>query len=352
VSTGRESTRELLYREPWDWEFFQAVRLLALLTPERELVGGAVDPMREIVRFRTRPSLEFPASQVYALARVDGDARPPEMTVNFLGLTGPLGVLPHAYTELLIERARYKDTALWQFLDLFSHRFVSLFYRAWEKYRFAVAYERTGEEPVTENLFSLIGLGTAGLRGRLGVPDQALLFYAGLVGQRPHSASAVEAVLSDYFGVPIALEPFVGQWLQLEPENLSRLGAKNSELGATLVLGERVWDRPSKFRLRVGPLDAVRFTTFLPPGPAFAPLVALARFLVGLELDFDVQLVLAKNDVPGIRLGGGARSLPMLGWTTWLQTGPRAADADDVVLEPPSPDPKRAPRAPSTAPGP
>src|SRR5205823_4143592 len=58
--------------------------------------------------------------------------------------------------------------------DLFNHRFISLFFRAWEKYRFYVPYER-GEyakaepDPFTLGLFSLVGMGVPQLRNRLRV---------------------------------------------------------------------------------------------------------------------------------------------------------------------------------------
>ena len=329
------SLEQELFDEAYRFRFFQAVRVLERLFPERAGVGRhAAAPGSEVVRFRTLPSLQFPASEIHQLTR-DGAARetdaPPEMTVAFMGLTGPLGVLPNHTTELVAERARYKDTALWTFLDLFSHRMISLFYRAWERYRFAITFERGTRDEFTGHAFGLIGMGTEGLLGRLGLPDEGLLLYAGLFAQRPHSASAVESALGDYFRVPARVETFAGQWLELDGESLTQLGAANSELGVTTLVGARVWDTQSKFRVRFGPLSLAEFAAFLPAGPNHLPAVRLARFAAGAELDFDIQLVLKAEEVPACSLGGGA-SPPMLGWTTWLKTQPFGGDDSQVLL--------------------
>lgn len=325
---------ERLRTRPEHFGFFQAVRLLSRLSPSRAPVGQDGPPAREIARFRTRATLEFPPSEIFELRpdATDPD-RPPEVTVAIGGTTGPLGVLPTPYTELLIERVRYKDYALWEFLDLFNHRFLSLFHRAWQKYRFPVVYESGGDDPFVEGLFALIGLGTGSLRARQSVPDDALLHYAGLVAQRPHSSSALVGILRDYFGVPVANRQFVGQWLDLEPEDRSRLGSRNSRLGVDLVCGDHVWNNQSRFRIRLGPLSLASFQKFLPRGNAWRPLNDLVRFLVGVEYDFDVQPVLKKEEIPECHLRSGAAVPPMLGWTTWLKSAPAAADASDLILE-------------------
>jgi type VI secretion system protein ImpH len=325
---------ERLRTRPEHFGFFQAVRLLSRLSPSRSRVGHDGPPALEVARFRTRPTLEFPPSEIYELRpHAEDPDLPPEMTVAIGGTTGPLGVLPVPYTELLVERVRYKDYALWEFLDLFNHRFLSLFHRAWQKYRFPVVYESGGDDPFLDGLYALIGLGTGGLRERQGVPDDALLLYAGLIAQRPHSESALVAIVRDYFGAPAAIQQFVGQWLVLEPDDRSRLGARNSRLGVDLVCGDRVWNNQSRFRIRLGPLGLSAFETFLPRGNAWRPLNDLVRFLVGVEFDFDVQLVLKKEEIPACRLGSGAAAPPMLGWTTWLKSAPSPADSSDLILE-------------------
>lgn len=350
-----------LFSEPYRFSFFQAVRLLERLAPDRQPVGRsrqagghASHPTREIVRFCTIASLVFPPSQISELKKYQPgesdqvkthhsetddqtQAGPPLMRVAFMGLTGPTGVLPDAWTEFLIERIRAKDHTLHDFLDLFNHRAISLFYRAWEKYRFPISWERNKADRFTEYLFDLIGMGTTGLRGRMSVPDQALLRYGGLIAQRPHSATAVAAILSDHFGVSARIEQFFGQWLKLEDRDYTRLGKSNSQLGVSTISGQRVWDQGSKFRVCCGPLSLAEFTNFLPVGTAFRPLKEITGFLAGQEFDFDLQLVLKAQEVPGCVLTTRARRKPMLGWTTWLKTRDFKVDDRQVVLRCDSP---------------
>jgi type VI secretion system protein ImpH len=335
----------LLHDEPYRFEFFQAVRLLERLMPERLPVGRVTDegqvinPGREVARFRTNVSLAFPPSQVQGLEQGqegEGD-RQPRMEVAFMGLTGPLGVLPNHYTELLIDRLRAGDRAMYDFLDLFNHRLISFFYRAWEKYRFPVAYERRpNDDQFTSFLFSIIGLSTRGLLRRMSLTDEGLLCYGGLIAQRPHSAVAFEAIVGDYFGVKASMIQFAGQWLSLDAESVSKLGAANNVLGVSAVAGARIWDAQSKFRLKIGPIGYKQFAAFLPTGSAFKPMMEIIKLLAGPEFDFDVQLVLKAEEVSGTVLTTRARRRPMLRWNTWLRSRPFERDDEQVVLAPAS----------------
>src|SRR6266571_858854 len=284
-TTGPPLAQELL-DEPYRFAFFQAVRLLERIYTDRGPVGQDADATREVVRFRTRPTLSFPASEIHDLTQdPQQEGAAPEMMVSFMGAIGPLGILPHQYTELVMDRARYQDTALWSFLDIFNHRMISLFYRVWEKYHF------------TTYLFDLIGMGTNGLRGRLSFKDQGLLFYSGLIAQRPHSATAMGAIVGDYFGAPANVVQFPGEWLKLE-DNVTSLGSANSQLGVSTIAGDRVWSDQSKFRFRIGPVSLQKFNSFLPVGSAYRPLTEMVRLLAGLEFEYDVQLALKRDEVP------------------------------------------------------
>ena len=327
------SLEETLFAEGYRFDFFQAVRLLELIYAERKPVGRQASPSEEVVRFRTHLSLSFPPSAVQDLERAREGDGPARMTAAFMGLIGPLGVLPRHYTELMLERARRHDGTLRDFLDLFDHRIISFFYRAWEKYRFHVAFERAaksgGYDPFSLHLFDLIGMGTAGLRGRLEFGDEALLFYAGLLGQHPRSASAIASILNDYFAMPVTVAQFVGQWLEITQENRTRLGVANNALGSSAVAGTRTWDQQAKFKLRVGPLEYSEFTHLLPGGDAYRPFVQLVRYCTGQECDFDVQLVLKAAEVPWCRLG---ETRARLGFSTWLKTSEFKRDADQVIF--------------------
>ena len=324
-----------LLDEPFQFEFFQAVRLLEKIYPDRRAVGREATVVPEVVRFRSRLGLDFPASEVHELQETTDetvDEQHLEMYINFMGMLGINGVMPTQYTELAMERRRYKDVAMWSFMDIFTHRSVSLFFRAWEKYRFPVGYER-GKDDFTKFLFDFVGLGTEGLRGRMDLADESLLAYSGLIAQKPHSAIALANILSDYFGVKAKIEQFFGQWLQLDTESVTTLGEANSSLGTSAIIGTRIWEQQSKFRVRLGAMSFKEFQDFLPTGAAHKSLKSVVRFMVGLEFDFDVQLVLAAKQVPSTILTTRAKRRPMLGWTSFLKTKPFKQDDEQVIMQ-------------------
>jgi len=344
-----------LVDESGRFDFFQAVRLLERLARRetapaerpRYPVGQDYPPAQEAVRFRGLASHSFPAAAIVRIqedaAQAMGQRRPPEMTVPALGLFGPQGALPRHYTSLVIARIRDKDYALRDFLDLFNHRLVSLFYRAWEKYRFFLGYERShldeaeAEEPFTQAVYCLVGMGTRGLRRRMEFDDEALLYYAGHFVQGPRGAVSLEILLADYFQLPVEVRQFQGQWLYLDPGDCSALpGAgprgQNNQLGRSLIAGQRVWDVEGKFRVRLGPLGYRDFRRFMPSGESLKPLCRMLRHYAGAQFEFDVQLVLLAGEVPWCRLGGDTADPARLGWNTWIRSGPFEHDVDDAVF--------------------
>jgi type VI secretion system protein ImpH len=334
---ARPGLDDILFREGYRFEFFQAVRLLERLYPDRKPVGQQEHPREEVARFRTHVSMAFPASEVYDVTPpsdpTDEGEGPPTVVVTFMGLAGAQGVLPRQYTQLLSDPTlKHQTAALRDFLDIFNHRLISLFYRAWEKYRFPIAYERGGDDTFSQHLYSLIGMGTGGLQRRLGISDEILLYYSGLLAQRPRSAIGLEGLLQDYFGVPVTVEQFTGEWFLMNVDALTSLGpnGQNNQLGVSAALWERIWDPQARFRVKLGPLTYEQFQDFLPISDAYRHVVELTRFFVGEELSFEVQPVLRADQVPWCALG--VNPSVRLGWAMWLKTKPFVHDTSQPVF--------------------
>ncbi|QEM81519.1 type VI secretion system baseplate subunit TssG [Halomonas binhaiensis] len=318
--------------EPYRFGFFQLVRLLRLHYSHQGRLDPESRPHEDPLRFRTKLSLEFPASEISDLTFESTKRLSPleqpltEVQVTFMGLIGPSGVLPRPYTETLIDRhIQLRDDAAHAFLDLFSHRMTALFYQAWQKYRFFIEYERKGEADFERQLHALLGLterSTALLtdrhakgEGEANLPRELFGYFAGLLGQRPRNTHNLQVMLGFYFGVSCQVRPFSGRWLDIPERERTCLGSRNAQLGQSAVAGNRVWDYQSCVRIALGPLLREDFQRFQPGSPDYAQLVELIRFYLGAELDFEIELELEAREVPAARLGGSdGVTLGRMGW--------------------------------------
>jgi len=326
-----DSLIQRLYERPYSFDFFMAVRRLENCFPDRPRTGHSRNPADDPVRFGQEPSLIFPPSTLKALEPGRG-GRPPRLYVHFMGLTGPNGPLPLQFTAYARERQFEKDNTLARFLDVFHHRMVALFYRAWAAGQQAVQFERGGDDRFSVYVGSTFGMGMPSLRNRDAVPDVAKLHYAGRLAGRTRHAEGLRALLEDYFRIRVSLLEFVGQWLDIPPDCQCRLGESPSTgaLGRTAILGARVWDCQQKFRLVFGAMPLADYERMLPGGGSLVRLVDWVRNYIADELSWDLRLVLKKEEVPKSIMGKYGR----LGWTTWLQSKPFDHDADDLVLRP------------------
>lgn len=328
----------VLEREGSGFEFFQLIRLLQRMYPDRDAVGGWSDPRGEVARMYVPPSLAFPPSEVARVELTPASARrkrnersPARVGVRFLGLTGPQGVLPHSYTEHAAGRSRARDTAFRDFLDLFHHRILSLFYRAWEHHHTAVATERGDEDRVHAHLLDLIGAGNPVGQRQSTLHRNTLAYYAGLLALRTRPALGLAQLVSDYFGVTTTVEQFIGEWRMLPDGGQLCLDDDGADgcLGQA-VIGNAVYDPHARVRLRLGPLSRKQFDAFLPQGSHHGLLQALARYYADGEVGVDAQLILARDETPVAALG--LTSAPRLGFGTWLRNRMPARDPDDVLL--------------------
>jgi type VI secretion system protein ImpH len=327
-----EKLRRLLAEEPFRVHFFQAVRMLQRMEKDRKPVGYFITPQDETIRFTALNSLAFPPSELYDLERKENGQM--AMTVQFMGLCAAISVMPAPYTEFLIARSRQKDHAMEEFFDIFNHRMISFFYRGWEKYRFFIEYERTGEDRLSLRLLDLLGLGTEGLKNRGGVPDEAYLNYVALLGRHIRSSASLQQILEDYFDVAVNIQQFAGTWRKLKPENqtcFTGLGGASERLGVGVVAGDEVWDHHGRIRVSLGPMRFEQYLQFLPGQDAHRELAAWLRFYSNGCYETEVQLVLVREDAPACELGSEKKDCPQLGLVSWLKTRPLDRDPADAT---------------------
>ena len=256
---------------------------------------------------------------------------PPAMEVTFMGLIGPAGVLPYCYNEMAIERLRQKDTTLTAFLDIFHHRLVSLFYLAWKKHQFPATYLPGAKDRLSGYLLSLNGLGTPLLAGMVGLPEESLIFCTGLLSRTIPSAAAIERAVEYLGGTSVTVEQFLERLVPISPEDQTRLGIANGHLGVDAVCGSYVWNCQATFRVNLGPMGYSHFLRLLPSGDLLRPIFSLVKYMVGMEYEFEIRVILNREEIPPCVLGMEAPAPPRLGWTTWLKA-PQIIPEDDPSI--------------------
>lgn len=324
TSTEPLSALQAMQAEPWEFDFFQALRRIQCEHPELPRLGHSRRLADDPLRLGQQPEGSFAPSTLAAVRPPEGSA-PWRLEQFFFGLGGPNGPLPLHITEYVRDRQRnHGDSTSKQFFDVFHHRLLSLFYRAWAEARPTVSHDRPEDDYWSERLAAFSGRGQPSLRGNGLIDGNATLHFTGHLSAHTRYPDGLKAILQDYFGVPVRIEEYAGQWLQL-PER-TRLGVACTRLGEDFCLGGQVWDRQHCFGICLGPLSLAQYQALLPDGRAFAELAAWVGEYLGEELDWQLTLQLRREEAPALRLDHGLR----LGYTTWL--GRPEHDPKDLVL--------------------
>lgn len=320
-----------LKEEFYRFTFFQAIAIIEALFDGEKVLGETLRPEEEPVRFRVRPGFSFPPSDIAGMI-FDKEESRFYLDVAFMGLVGPSGVLPHWYNELALERIRNKDFSLTEFLDLFHHRLNTLFYIAWKKSHITVNYLPGGTDRFSGYIRSLIGLSSVKSNSLTGLGIESLLYFSGLLSRQVPSVAAIESALSHYSGQKAIVQQFIERAIALPTEDLTKIGMANSELGVTALCGSHVWENMSKFRIDLGPMDSAAFERFLPGGTLLRPMFALVRFMVGIEYEFEIRIILKRDQIAPCSLGGvGSAFSPLLGWSTWIKVPDATLSEDPCV---------------------
>jgi len=331
------SALEELEAQPWAFDFHMALRRLDRAFPDRPSTGTARSPGQEPVRLGQEPSLAFAPAAIQAF-QAPRSGEPGQMRLAFLGLFGTQGPLPLHFTEHARDGLRGAgDRTFAAFVDLFHHRLFAFFQRAWAISQPAVGQDRPETNPFLRYLGALCGVGLPSMDARDGIAPRAKVQFVSRLSGNLRNAEGLEAILQEYFSVPVRVEEFIGEWLDIPREYRWQLGRPRdvSALGETTVAGARSFQRSQKFRVTLGPLGPRDFQSFLPGAGRLQALAALVRMYVGDELGWDVRLRHDSEQRQPLRLGQGSR----IGYNSWLGASYRAGVGieDLVVPAPPRP---------------
>ncbi|MFK7943560.1 MAG: type VI secretion system baseplate subunit TssG [Paracoccaceae bacterium] len=317
-----------LSKNPKAHHIFQALRLIEAAHGDAPRLGRSRRPSEDPVRLHQDAEMAFPPSTISGFEQ-DPDTGIHHLRQQFFGLFGPNGALPLHLTEHARDRQRnHADPTFGAFADVFHHRMLSLLYRAWTSGQPAPSFDRAGDDPFGDKVAALSGFAGQSFEDRDAMPDLAKRHFSGLLASAPKSEAGLRAIISRFFKAEVSIESFVGTWLHLESYDRGQLGGM--QLGRNASIGDKVWSREAKFRIRIGPLDLAEYERLLPGGESLKRLAAIVRNYAGDTLEWEANLVLKTEDVPTMVLGQSGR----LGLTSWI--GERSGnDADELYLSAP-----------------
>jgi predicted component of type VI protein secretion system len=148
--------------------------------------------------------------------------------------------------------------------------------------------------------------------------DRAKLGLAGRYAPSVRSADGLEAILRDYFRLPISIRQFVGSWLPIPAESRTRLGVRgpSATLGRLRVAGRGVVAMPEPLRSHGRSARIRAVPRFHAGSRALREMSTLIRYYTTDEWSWQVRLLVAEQ--------GGAWSLARPGRQAGLDELARA----------------------------
>jgi type VI secretion system protein ImpH len=319
---------ERLQEKPWRYGFLTLLRRIGA-DPRIDPIGTAQRPQAEPFRLGQQPSLTFAPREIASVGESDGRLR---VRLFGLGMLGPNGPLPLHVTEIAREREESRrDATLVHFLDIFHHRYLTQFYRAWSSSQAAAGLDRPGDERFSFYVASLTGHDVDEI-AHGPVPAHARLSASAHLVREARNPDGLRATLASYFDVPVEIEEHVFHWYQVEPRNHSRLDRPGAPLtlDQSAMLGEYVPDRQHRFRIIIGPLAMEQYLRFTPRGEDLQQLTEWVSAFVGSEFGWELELRIKPQSAPPAVIGGPQQ----LGWSGWLGQSSSSEPITGMRFEP------------------
>ncbi|WP_312240157.1 type VI secretion system baseplate subunit TssG [Pantoea sp.] len=313
---------------PWQTSFVSLMRAMAARIPDMPAPGKAIRPFQEPFRLGQVAQMTFAPREIARIKEADGKL---EVDLFSLGIWGPHGAMPLHFTEQAYAYSEHQDQTLTNFVNLFHHRALSLFYRAWFISQDTASLDRKSDERFAFYTGSLAGLDPKDITDSL-LPIHPRLASTSHLIREARNPDGLKGALTYYFDIPVSVEEYVEQWIFLGRDEQSSLGDFSSavSLGDGAILGNAIHDRQHKFRLVLGPLNFEQYVLFSPWGNDLPILREWVRNFIGFEYAWDVQLILAPDEMPEATLNGTHQ----LGYATWLPRSENNTPVKGMSFEP------------------
>lgn len=319
--------------DPQEIGFFE---LLRQLETDTQRFGRAGGPEREPARLGQNARLSFATSEI-AGYEAQPQGGPTKIDVNAIGLFGPEGPMPLHLTRWIMARQSNRwfegdsdgaasDTSFLEFCNLLQHRMIALYWRAWADAHPEVQIAHDTGGRVNSLLLTLGQIGMPGMSSTGSAQATQKIRHGTGLAHQVYSPVRLTRYLSDVLQSPVTLKEFIGGWTIIPSDLQSTLGGRYSQLGKSVVLGGRTYERSNHAEVQVGPMSLSRFVAFLEDRDLYDEVRHAIVFAIGEEMEIDLRLVLDRDEVPEARLGAC-----QLGRTIWLNPEPEA-DLDDMCL--------------------
>ena len=110
---------------PWEISFVSLMRAMAARMPDMPAPGKAIRPFQEPFRLGQVAQLAFAPREIARIRETEGKL---EVDLFSLGIWGPQGAMPLHFSEQAYAWSEHQDRTLTNFVNIFHHRALSLFY--------------------------------------------------------------------------------------------------------------------------------------------------------------------------------------------------------------------------------
>ena len=293
--------------------FFRFCQLLEKSRPGGALLGATTHPGDDPVRFCPHPGMGFPASELRAVEYDEDDAaKPPTVRTTFLGLYGVDSPLPTAYLDDIAQH-REGHASPQAFLDIFSHRILTQFYRIWRKYSYPATFEAGGKDAISQSLLGLIGFGIPGTAGQFPTPVSRFLVLLGVLRQPGKTQEGIQALVRLLAPETRAeVSPYSLRPVEIaEPAGF--YGDEDILLDGNAPLGDEVTDAGSQLLLHLTTDCEQEVAGWRPDGQLYQDLLVMLRAYLGWRFRARIILTVATRHLAFPPLGEGRVWLGMNG---------------------------------------